>query len=183
VALVVVDVQYEFNPQAGLVERPVLALIERAKRYREAVFVVRFERCGKNLASVEKAIADYPLAFRVLKNDQDGSPQLERAICEGWEQGLYQRFSVMRFCGVYTSQCVADTFLGMCAIAAESGGWRDETALYPSTRMELVAAACADPFYNKNRGFGLIRSQQKQFPNMRITENLKYWENTGKVAL
>jgi nicotinamidase-related amidase len=144
VALVVVDVQEGFEPDASRVLNSVLALIEKAKARREAIFVVSFKMYGPTLLPIRKALRGYPLAFRVRKNMQGGGVPLSRAIASAWKRGLIQRFSKMRFCGLYTSMCVRDTFLQTCRIALKSRGPADGTALHRGTEMVLAGRACTD---------------------------------------
>lgn len=143
-ALVIIDVQVDFEPTASRVLTSVLSLIEKAKAQREAIFVVTLNRCGPTLPPITKALRGYPLAFRVRKTGQGGGRSLSRAIAAAWKRGLIQRFSKMTFCGVYTSMCVRDTFLETCRIALKSRGHRDGTALHPGTEMVLAGRACAD---------------------------------------
>lgn len=164
-ALVVIDMQYEFDPQASKAEAKVLALIKRAKARHEVIFVVAYMQSGATLASILAAVTNYPLTFYVKKGRQDGSASLARAMTRVWRKGLVQRFRKLRFCGVYTSMCVERTFLSMCKIAEECKG--EGTALHRGTKLELVSSACADPntHYDPLR---YMKSQMAVFPNMKV---------------
>ena len=171
-ALVIIDMQYGFNPEAKRAESGVLSLIKQAKQRREAIFVVAFPPNGRTLKSIWKALRGYPLVFKVRKYDIDGGFQLDTAIRQAWERGKIQRFSKIKFCGVWTSQCVADTFLSMCWLASISKGYW-ETALHPGTKMELVLAACADPSdaLPSEYSSGHIRrleNAQQQYPLLKV---------------
>jgi len=167
-ALVIIDMQYGFAPTANKAERGVLKLVRQAKSRREAVFVLTYKGSGRTLESILEALKNYPLAFYVQKGHVDGSKPLNRAIKSAWRRGLIQAFSKMRFCGVYTSECVQETFLSMCGDAAKSDGHHDKTAIHRRTKMELVASACADSWYHPAETLRHIRKQRAQFPNLKV---------------
>ncbi len=167
-ALVIIDMQYGFIPTAYSAERGVLKLVERAKSKHEAIFVLTFKGSGRTLETVLEALKNYPLTFHVRKGHIDGSEPLNRAIKRAWKRGLIQSFSKMRFCGVYTSECVKETFLSMCEDAAKSNGHHDKTAIHKHTKMELVASACRDSWHHPTETLKYIRKQRKQFPNLKV---------------
>ena len=169
-ALVIIDMQEGFSPTVEKVEKAVLSLIRLAKGRREAIFVLTFSGCGSTLSTILEAVKGYPLAFHVRKGHADGSIPLARMIARIWERGLIQRFSKMRFCGVYTSQCVKQTFLSMCERAVKSNGHHDKTAIHKNMTMELVTKACRESPYYRRPAYAIehIKKQRKQFPNLRV---------------
>lgn len=161
-ALVIVDVQEGFEPDASRVLNSVLALVEKAKSGREAIFVVSFNSFGPTLLPIRKALKGYPLAFRVQKNGQGGGVPLSRAIASAWKRGLIQRFSKVQFCGLYTSMCVRDTFLQTCRVALKSRGPADGTALHQGTELVLVGRACTDGVGRGCNATALRGTRQRQ---------------------
>ncbi|KKM70971.1 hypothetical protein LCGC14_1435370 [marine sediment metagenome] len=162
VALVVVDVQEDFEPAASRVLNSVLTLIKKAKARREAIFVVTLNGSGPTLLPIKKSLRGYPLAFRVRKNRQGGGVPLSRAIASAWKRGLIQRFSKLRFCGLYTSMCVRETFLQTCRIALKSRGPADGTALHRGTEMVLAGRACTDGGSSRSNALALQGTRERQ---------------------
>lgn len=166
-ALVIIDAQYAFDPEASKAEQEILKLIRGAKSRREAIFVVAFSGWGSTLASILDAVRGYPLVFYVRKSNIDGASPLAAAIRRAWKRGLIQAFSKLRFCGVYTSQCVRHTMFSLSEIAAEtpSPPHKAQTALGPDTEIELVTKACADDW---DEGLGYVKDQARQHKQVRV---------------
>jgi hypothetical protein len=156
--------QYAYNPEATRAESGVLSLIEKAKAKGEAIFLLTFSGEGETLKSILDAVKKYPFAFHIQKYDTDGSKALMRSISRAWSRGLVEKFSKMRFCGVYTGCCVQDTLLSMCVQAARIED--DNTAIHEGTVMELISSACADPYTSE--ALRDITRQRRFYPQLRV---------------
>ena len=178
-ALVIIDMQMDFEGTASKVESAVLSLIRKAKRNREAIFVMRFRGCGRTLPSILDAVQGYDLAFHVTKYARNGSVALTRSMGRAWKRGLVGRFDRVQFCGVYTSRCVRDTFLSACRVAARGVN----PAIHPGTEMKVNGRACRDCWGYQNRtnssALAEIRRQQKLDRPPKALYSQPLWENAG----
>jgi nicotinamidase-related amidase len=149
VGLVIIDMQYQFGPTVSSVLPGVLALVRDARKAGEPIFVLSFSGCGGTLEEVLSAVRGYPGTVYVRKGFKNGTKPLTRAI---HRTGL--QLSRLRFCGVWTSQCVRETFLGMCEA-------------WPMIEMALISDACGDP-YHHHRGLQDIRYNARRLMNARV---------------
>ncbi len=167
-ALVIIDMQDGFDPEATEAESGVLALIKKAKARHEAIFLVTFAFNGRTLRSILAALKSYPLLFHVQKWEIDGGKNLSRSISRAWGRGFIEKFSKMRFCGVLTSQCVTHTLLSLCSRAESIERHDESTAIHKGTVMELVSSACKDDFDSEKFSLYLAKSYRSYFPRLKV---------------
>ncbi len=137
-AVVVVDMQKGWLCKDGTdeLEKPdwqdlvdeVEWLVCNAVRAGWKVFVVEFKGFGSTLWQISRHLEDYPLAFKVEKDDRDGSAQL---ICKEYANGgTAAAASQYLICGVYAEQCVWATARGLAE------------RRYGQVPVKVVASAC-----------------------------------------
>ena len=109
----------------------IISEIKTAIRLNNYIVIVYMPDCGDILPEILNIIHSYNKTIFVSKYDQDGGTEVLTAL---------KRKNHLKFCGIYTSQCVHDTVQTI----AES---------YPKNfRIELLENACGDqdPVRNLN---------------------------------
>lgn len=158
-ALVIIDMQDDFDSEAADVEEAVLEEIRRT-RHNELIFVLYLEQRDTVFPSIRYALKKRDNVHYVKKRYNDGSLELWEAL----SLSPAQKIQRVRFCGVWTSHCVSSTFMSMCEFSARAPL---HSAIQSDTKMQLVANACNDPCRASHRGF-LRKVKRNQQPNVSV---------------
>ncbi len=108
--LAIVDMQWYFGASH---KASVIAAckreIRRAMKARAAILFIEYANCRSTISSLKKIVRDarYNRAATIIKNDDDGSPEVITAI----EHHKFPR--TLRVCGVNTDACVQATVEGL----------------------------------------------------------------------
>ncbi len=147
--LVIVDMQIQFGGTPEAIGG-VVSLVKRARQRGERIFVVSFFEHGEPVYALRCALRGYNRVTNVTKNACDGSPHIMKKFRE-----IGYRPRSLEFCGVYTSQCVRHTFIGMAGRLKH-------------TPMSLIPQACGDPDLNHRTVVSRIKHDCMGFNNASV---------------
>ncbi len=110
--LAIVDMQWYFGASH---KASVIAACKReirqAMKARAAILFIEYANCRSTISTLKKIVRDarYNRAATIIKNDDDGSPEVITAI----EHNKFPR--TLRVCGVNTDACVQATVEGLAS--------------------------------------------------------------------
>lgn len=127
--LVVIDMQPEFLA-AGFPDSlsNVKREVKKAIDSKAHILFVEYNLAGPTNPDIVRIAKDYNNAFFVIKEDDDGSTEVKRAI---WKHKAPS--NTIKICGVNTECCVRSTVVGLCH-------------KMPSATIEVLEHACNSDF-------------------------------------
>lgn len=138
----------------GALIRNCIRQINYAKKQNNYIFIVEFNNFGPTIEKILNKIGNYKKVIKLIKFGQSGKEQINMAVNSLFKKKLIEsNYPNLRFCGVYTDECVQSTVL-------DCKNYYKYKLM--SSKIEVVKNACASYYDYKSHLFSIIEMKSNE---------------------